>query len=289
MTDHSLARRNLVANFRSVTVFPGSDPETGRLTPHIDVLARWLSEYQQAYFTANAQIHEGRLHALGGRMLMLTGDHVLLAFEEVRRLGKIAAGYGTGFLLAVSLDGVARHRLAMATLRSAVPNLQFQIDCTSMKTSAPDAVRQDYRRALLEHVRSGGELRLVGALEDIRAAGLLECEEFNSTFISLSAPHTSQLRPVHRPHRFAPCRDFIGMYIGPGGDIYPCAGMVGHAPATLGSIESPFDDLLETLASTHDGITALSVSGPRVIAVAQDYPGDLCALHRRSLEDLAAL
>ena len=78
-------------------------------------------------------------------------------------------------------------------------------------------------------------------------------------------------------------------FIDPRGDIYPCAGMVGHKPARFGSIHEPFARMVDALAYTERSIDTLSRRGPRIPEEVAHFPADLCALHRQSVHGIASL
>ena len=291
------ARHNLVANFRTITLIAASSADTadsadstegGGTLPPLDVVGRWLREFNAAYLEANHHVHQGRLHALHGRRLVLVGDHLLPDFGAAGQLCEIALECGIGVALAVSIDGMARYPLAFATLRSAHPSLQLQIDCSALDAKLEPERLATCADVLRTHAESGGELNLVGDIAALRASGLLDCVEFNRMGFSVS-PFSGATRLMHRPHRIAPCRDFVSLHIDPAGRIYPCAGMIGHAASCLGSVNAPFADMLDTLAATRRSIDALVATGPRIAAYVEQYPVDLCALHRAEVASLAAL
>src|SRR6478735_8853839 len=76
------ARRNLVANFRSVSVHGAADGGPDRMGPPARALVRWLHEYHAAYVAANDAENGGRLHLLQTRTLTLSGDHLLHTTED---------------------------------------------------------------------------------------------------------------------------------------------------------------------------------------------------------------
>ncbi len=286
------AQWNLVTNFRSVTVLTALDEATGRLLPSLDDVGRWLQAFTEAFLEANQHVNGGRLHAFSGRRLVLTGDHLLPEFESVGRLCEVARQCGVAVLLSASLDALARHALALASLRSVHPALLMQIDCSGFDAGLAPTEREAYADVLRCLAESGVELNLVGDIESLRAAGLMNGEAFNSKGFSISSPK-SGVRPVHRLHHVSPCRDYIALYIDSHGDFYPCAGMVAHKASRLGSLSAPFGELLVALAHTRVSIDTLAPLGPRIASRFADqverYPVDLCALHRRAVSSPAAL
>jgi hypothetical protein len=94
---------------------------------------------------------------------------------------------------------------------------------------------------------------------------------------------------MHRLHRVAPCSDYLGWHVDAAGDVFPCIGMTGHAPARLGNIARPFAEVLQALAGTRDALVSLAERGPALPSAPSSVPFDLCALHRDAVTDLAAI
>jgi len=282
------ARRNLVANFRSVSVLSAADPGPDRLTPPARVLARWLEEYHLAYVEANEAVNGGLFHALQGRTLMLVGDHLLSTTEDVATMAEAAARCGMSTTLAVSVTAMAAHPHALAALRAAVP-LQFRIDCTGLDAQASPQALAACRATLASHVEAGGNVALMGDVATFRATGLLADELFTRTFLAIAPRPHPETRHMNRPHALAPCRDFIAWFVDAAGDLYPCAGMLGHVPARFGSVHEPFSRLADALAYSEASIDALARRGPRIAVDPSYFPADLCALHRLSVHGIATL
>ena len=289
MNTISDARRNLAANFRSVVVTTTPDPGSGRLDPPASVLVRWLAEYQHAYVEANDEVHDGRLHLLQARGLTLEGDRLPTSTEDIVALARAAMRCGMSTTIVVPLTALAAYAHAVAALRDALPALQYRIDCSCLNSRSSAQALAACRASLTEHVRAGGNVTLTGDVAPLRASGILADELFNQTFISISPRHDDGVRPMKRAHRFAPCRDFIAWFIDPQGEIYPCAGMLGHKPARFGSIHEPFTRLVDALAYSERSIDALSRRGPRIADDAAHFPADLCALHRQAVHGIASL
>jgi hypothetical protein len=283
------ARRNLTANFRSVVVTAALDPGSGRLDPPANVLARWLDEYHRAYVEANDEIHDGRLHLLQGRGLTIEGDRLLTSIEDIVILARAAMRGGMSTTIGVPVTALAAYAHAVAALRDALPSLQYRIDCSCLNSRSSATALAACHAALAAHVRAGGNVTLVGDVAPLRATGLLADELFNQTFISISPRRDDGVRPMRRAHRFAPCRDYIAWFIDARGEIYPCAGMLGHPPARFGSIHEPFARLVDALAYSERGIEALSRRGPRIADETLKFPADLCALHRQAVHGIASL
>lgn len=282
------ARRNLVANFRSVSVQGAPDPGQDRLGPPAKALARWLDEYHAAYVEANEEENGGSLHLLHARTLTLAGDHLLGATEDVVTMVRAAMRGGMSTTLAVSVSAMAAHPHALAALRDAVP-LQYRIDCTSLGPQSSPQALAACRATLSAHVEAGGNVSLIGEVATIRATGLLADELFNRNFLTITPRPHPGTRHMNRPHALAPCRDYIAWFIDAAGDVYPCAGMLGHAPARFGSIHEPFSRLIDALAYSAVTIDSLSRRGPRIADDHARFPADLCALHRLSVHGIATL
>lgn len=282
------ARRNLVANFRSVSVQSAADPGPDRLGPPARALARWLEEYHAAYVEANEAVNGGLLHLLQGRTLTLVGDHLLTVAEDVVTMAEAALRCGMSTTLAVSVVAMAAQPHAVAALRTAVP-LQFRIDCMGLGAPASPEALALCRATLAAHVEAGGNVALIGDIATIRATGLFAEELFNKTFLTIAPRPRAETRHMNRAHAFAPCRDFIAWFVDAAGDIYPCAGMLGHAPARFGSIHEPFSRLADALAYTELSIDGLARRGPPIAADPANFPADLCALHRLSVHGIATL
>jgi hypothetical protein len=281
-------RRNLVANFRSVSVLSAAASGPDRLGPPARVLARWLEEYHQAYLQANEVLNGGHLHALQGRTLTLVGDHLLATTEDVATMADAATRCGMSTTLVVSVIAMSAHPHALAALREAVP-LQFRIDCTGLDAqSAPQALTA-CRATLAAHVEAGGNVALIGDVATIRATGLLTDELFNKNFLAISPRPHHETRHMNRAHALAPCRDFIAWFVDAAGDLYPCAGMLGHVPARFGSIHEPFSNLADSLACSEVSIDTLARRGPRISDDQSRFPADLCALHRLSVHGIGTL
>jgi hypothetical protein len=283
--DHG--RRNLVANFRSVSVLSAEDPGPDRLGPPARALARWLEEYHLAYVEANEALNGGLLHALQGRTLTLVGNHLLAATEDVVTMAETAMRCGMATTLAVSVTAMAAHPHALSALRGAVP-LQFRIDCSGLDTQSSPQALAACRATLAAHVEGGGNVALVGDVATIRATGLLADELFNKNFLAITPRPHLETRHMNRPHAFAPCRDFIAWFIDAAGDLYPCAGMLGHVPARFGSIHEPFSRLIDPLARSEARVDHLARSGPRLDDRSR-FPADLCALHRVAVYGVGTL
>jgi hypothetical protein len=282
------ARRNLVANFRSVNVQGAADPGPDRLGPPARVLTRWLDEYHAAYVDANLCESGGSLHVMQGRTLTLAGDHLLGATEDVAAMVRAALRGGMSTTLAVTVTAMAAQAHAVAALRGAVP-LQYRIDCTELGPQSSPQALAACRATLTAHVEAGGNVSLVGDVATLRAAGLLADELFNRNFLTITPHPHPETRRMNRPHALAPCRDYIAWYIDEAGDIYPCAGMLGHAPARFGSLHEPFSRLIDALAYSAVSIDSLSRRGPRIADDQARFPADLCALHRLSVHGIATL
>jgi hypothetical protein len=250
---------------------------------------RWLGEYQQAYVEANDDVNEGRLHLLQGRGLTLGGDRLLAAAEDVVALARAATRCGMSTTIGVPITALSAYAHAVAALRDALPALQYRIDCSCLNSRSSAQALEACRATLAEHVRAGGNVTLTGDIAPLRATGLLADELFNQTFVSISPRQADGVRPMKRAHRFAPCRDYIAWFIDAQGEIYPCAGMLGHRAARFGSIHESFSQLVDALAYSERNIEALSRHGPRVANGATHFPGDLCALHRQSVHGIASL
>jgi hypothetical protein len=252
------------------------------------VLVRWLDEYHAAYVVANEAENGGSLHALQARTLTLGGDHLLACTEDVVTMAQAALRGGMSTTLAVSVAAMAAQPHAVAALRAAVP-LQYRIDCTGLDVQSSAQALAACRATLSAHVEAGGNVSLIGDVATIRATGLLADELFNRNFLTITPrPHTGT-RHMNRPHALAPCRDYIAWFVDAAGDVYPCAGMVGHAPARFGSIREPFSRLIDALAYSVVSIDSLSRRGPRIADDQARFPADLCALHRLSVHGIATL
>jgi hypothetical protein len=282
------ARRNLVANFRSVNVQIESDPGPDRLGPPARILTRWLEEYQAAYLEANDAENGGELHLLQARTLTLAGDPLLTATEDVATMARAALRCGMSTTLAVSVAAMAAHAHAIAALREAVP-LQYRIDCTALRPQSSPQALAACRATLTAHVEAGGNVALIGEIAALRAMGLLADDLFNQSFVTITPRPHPETRHMNRPHALAPCRDFIAWFIDAAGDIYPCAGMVGHAAARFGSVHEPFSRLIDALAYSAVSIDSLARRGPRIADDQARFPADLCALHRLSVHGIATL
>jgi hypothetical protein len=283
------ARRNLATHFRSVHVSTGVDQGPERIGPPAHVLARWLEEYHAAYVEANEAEHGGRLHLLRGRMLTLVGDHLLTTATDVATLAEAALRCGMSTTLAVSITAMAAHAHALVALREAMPGLQYRIDCTGVGVHASEQALAACRATLAAHVLAGGNVSLIGDVGPLRATGILADDLFNQTFVSITPVPEHETRHMNRAHAFAPCRDFIAWYVDAAGDLYPCAGLLGHAPARFGSVHEPFTRLVDALAYSEVGIDALARRGPRLPEEPARFPADLCALHRRVVHGIATL
>jgi hypothetical protein len=282
------AHRNLVANFRSVSVLGVEDPGPDRLGPPARVLARWLEEYHLAFVEANEALNGGLLHALQGRTLTLVGDHLLATTEDVVTMTEAATRCGMSTTLAVSVIAMAAYPHALAALREAVL-LQFRIDCTSLDAQASPQALAACRGTLAAHVEAGGNVALVGDVATIRATGLLTDELFNKNFLAITPRPHPETRRMNRAHALAPCRDFIAWFVDAAGDLYPCAGMLGHLPARFGSIHEPFSRLADPLARSEASIGSLARRGPRIADDPSRFPADLCELHRLSVHGIGTL
>jgi len=282
------ARRNLVANFRSVSVQVAADPGPDRLGPPARVLARWLDEYHAAYVMANEAENGGSLHVLQARTLTLAGDPLLACTEDVVTMARAALRGGMSTTLAVSVAAMAAQPHAVAALRDAV-SLQYRIDCTGLGAHSSPQALAACRATLSAHVEAGGNVSLIGDVAAIRATGLLADELFNRNFLTITPRPHPETRHMNRPHALAPCRDYIAWFVDSAGDVYPCAGMVGHAPARFGSIHEPFSRLTDALAYSAVSIDSLSRRGPRIADDQARFPADLCALHRLSVHGIATL
>jgi hypothetical protein len=289
------ARRNLATHFRSVHVSmrrPDGTPDgTAGLQPSVSELVRWLHEYQLAFVDAHGDAGYA-LHGLHGRSLTLEGEGLLEATEDIALLAETAARCGLTTTLAVAVSALAALPHAIAALRAAAPALGYRIDCGTLHAQASEQALKACRSALAEHVSHGGNLSMAGDVAALRATGMFAEELFNETFLTLHARPFPGVRHQQKPRQFSPCRDYIAWFVDAAGDIYPCAGLAGHAPARLGSIHDSFSNLLDALAYTAPRIDELSRCGPRVAvngSEASEFPADLCALHRRSVHGISSI
>ena len=281
------AQEHLLLHFRSVTVLCAPDG-AGGIAPSFDVLARWLEEYQQAFVAANAAIHANRPHAFLHRRLTLVAGDRLVATPSLERLGEVARGCGMLPVALLPLRALLDEPDATTRLRAAVPTLQLQLDCRVLSEPLPDEDRRRCVAALVALAEANGELTLVGDIATLRAEGLLEREAFNRTGLTMMRSPDG-LRPQHRLHASMPCRDFFAWHVDGAGDLFPCAGLSGHAPARLGSIARPFDALLPALGESWPALDAVGLRGPRLELPPQAGPFDLCALHREAVTRLSAI
>jgi hypothetical protein len=216
------------------------------------------------------------------------GDHLLNAVEDVATISQAALRSGISTTLGVSVAAMAAHPHAITALREAVP-LQYRIDCTGLGTQPSPQALAACRATLSAHVEAGGNVALIGDVATLRAAGLFADELFNKNFLTIMPRLHPETRHMNRAHALAPCRDYIAWFIDAAGDIYPCAGMLGHAPARFGSVHDPFVRLIDALAYSAVSIDALSRRGPRIADDQARFPADLCALHRLSVHGIATL
>lgn len=281
----------LIANFRSILIrLPGSaDPGTAATRAPAAAIARWLREYQGAYFKANHVLNGSRAHELRGRTLSFAGDGHLSYPEDVRAMAEPALAAGMSLSFTITLDAMTSQGHELAQLREQLPSLALAIDCSALDAPRPAEVLQQARAALHDHIGRGGEVCLTGRLSTLRTAGVLAGEAGNSTYVQIQGPLRHGLRPAHRPHDFAPCHSFFALTIDEQGDVYPCSGMLGHRPARLGSVHEPFSETLQALADHGARIESLARHGPRIDAPDVAYPTDLCALHRGAVSELSQL
>lgn len=281
----------LLGNFRSMVIQLRRRADAGALPARAPAvaIARWMREYQCAYFEANRVLHDGRPHELRGRVLTFAGDGHLLFPDDVSVMAEHALVAGMTPNLGVTLEALATCQRELASLRERFPSIALTVDCTPLQTPrTPDALHQ-VGAALDDHVGRGGELRLVGDLATLRATGLLSREAANRVFIQIQAPSLHGVRFVHRRHDFAPCREHFALNIDEQGDVYPCLGMIGHLPARFGSVHEPFDRILQTLSACGSRVESLGRHGPRFDAHDAVYPTDLCALHRAVVSEIGQL
>jgi hypothetical protein len=295
----ALARAEIsfIDNLRRITVMPQLDAscDPPRLLPSVDELLRWLGEYHQVFVQANQRWYGGRLHSFHHRQLTLAGCHLLAVPGEILRIGRRLLDIGLSLAISVPAEDMARYPLVLPTLRSELPGLYVQIECQSaqaeagLEDEATSELSPEARRALTSHVDSGGSLNLVSSIAGLRDAGLSQHEGFNRVGFSVARPAARGTRPMSRLHRVAPCSDYMGWHVDAAGDVFPCIGMVGHAPARLGNIAGRFADLLEALATTRDAMTGLAERGPTSLEAPASGRFDLCALHRDAVVSLAAI
>ena len=314
MTD-ALARAEMsfVDNLRRIAVIAQVDDSSGvpSLLPSVDALLRWIAEYNTAFIQANERWCGGRLHSFHHRQLTLAGRHLFLAPDDILRIGRFLQKIGISLAVSVSVRQMSRYPLVLPTLRSELPGLYVQIECAGAsvdsdtnveaeaeaqgeaeaeaEAEAEHGLSADSRRVLEAHVDSGGSVNLLSSIAELRHAGLAEHEGFNRAGFSVARPAPRGTRPMHRIHRVSPCSDYLGWHVDAAGDIFPCIGMVGHAPARLGNIADGFVDALHALAATRDAMVVLAERGPDFLAQPTSVPFDLCALHRDAVTDLGSI
>jgi hypothetical protein len=285
------AQRSFVDNLRRIAVLAQVDASSGApaLRPLAGDLLRWIGEYNEAFVQANERWCGGRLHAFHQRQLTLAGRDLLGVPDDVLRIGRRLPEIGISLALSVPIDAMTRYPLVLPMLRSELRGLYVQIDCSAAQDDEPSALSEAERQALTTHVDSGGSADLVSTIADLRRLGLAEHEGFNRVGFSVARPRGEGIRPMHRLHRVAPCSDYLGWHVDAAGDVFPCIGMTGHAPARLGNIARPFAEVLQALAGTRDALVSLAERGPALPSAPSSVPFDLCALHRDAVTDLAAI
>jgi hypothetical protein len=292
------AETSFIDNLRRVVVMSRLDESchAPTLRPGVDNLLRWIGEYHEAFVQANQRRYGGRLHSFHHRQLTVAGCGLLAAPGDILRLGRPLLEIGLSLAISVPAEDMARYPLALPTLRSELPGLYVQIECHSRQVDpaageadAGDGLSPETRRALTSHVDSGGGLNLVSSIAELRHAGLSEHEGFNRVGFSVSRPSVQGTRPMYRLHRVAPCSDYMGWHIDAAGDVFPCVGMIGHAPARLGNISAPFMEVLQALASTPDAMAGHAERGPTGLEPPASGRFDLCSLHREAVTQLAAI
>ncbi|HEX7687658.1 MAG TPA: hypothetical protein VF453_08125 [Burkholderiaceae bacterium] len=312
MTD-ALARAEMsfVDNLRRIAVIAQVDDSSGvpTLLPSVDALLRWVAEYNAAFVQANERWCAGRLHSFHHRQVTLAGRHLFLAPDDILRIGRYLQKIGVSLAVSVPIQEMSRYPLVLPTLRSELPGLYVQIECAEASAGVdadvdaattaaaaaepqPEAKRglsSESRRALEAHVDSGGSVNLLSSIAELRHAGLAQHEGLNRAGFSVARPAPRGTRPMHRIHRVSPCSDYLGWHVDAAGDIFPCIGMVGHAPARLGNIAGRFVDALHALAGTRDAMVGLAERGPDFLAPPASVPFDLCALHRDAVTDLESI
>jgi hypothetical protein len=285
----SEAHRNLAAHFRSIHVATGQDAGSARLQPSAPVLARWLTEYQEAYTEAQAPAGEASMHAMYGRSLTLEGDTLLTATEDVVLLGETATRCGLSTTLYLPITALTISAHSLPALHDALAGVRFRIDCTSLSPQASTEALNLCRSTLLAHARRGGNIALVGDLATLRATGLFEQALFNQAFVTVHPPPSGGVRPQHKARSSSPCRNYIAWFVNRAGDLFPCAGLASHGPARFGSIHEPFAGLIDSLACSGRRIEELAHRGPHLDVEDTAYPADLCALHRQQVHGIASL
>jgi len=267
------------AQFRSVVIVGWLSPDDV-LCPDVDAVAAFIDVLTLR--TSELLVEAGNsFHLFYGRSASIAIQGILNAIGQLGVLGQRLHRSGLSIELSVSADDALANPQALLVALEIVDSLYLSIPDASMPERA-EALRQ-----LLDVLLGKGTaLTLTADPAVLRALGLFAEVEFNRRYMTVIADTPQSGRMIKVPHvRKAPCSNHLRLYIDAAGDVYPCAGTVGFAPARMGRIFEPDIDRMLG-ATSHFDYVALAAHGPS-LADAPQTPFDLCDMHRRAIIELA--
>jgi hypothetical protein len=276
------ANGNLLRNFRTLVILTDF---VGGAGPDVAALLRWIEEYHDYFVRANAELNGSRFHAFAHRSLTITGPDLLKSGQAVAAIEALCGRLGIAANVSVMRRDVLEADSAQLEFLKR-PSLSLVVDLSDGEgESDPAALARDVSNLMA----LGPTVTFVGDLARLRESGITQSPTFNGRFFSfLASKPASTVRWFRKRWARNPCKEYMALYVDPLGDVYPCAGMVGHAPARFGNIEAPFQALVPALEQSVDAVKRLSSSGPAIPA-STPFPTDICRIHRDSVHSLQTL
>lgn len=264
--------------------------------------AKWLDRWLPWFLERNGVTSGRNLHLLYDRSVSTLGPGALALHGEISRLAAVAHEHGTTFASELYLvDCLTRPEVYERLLQEDVLN--------SVILNPENCSVADNEEAILMAVeaaaRHGVAVILLGSPGFWSAVGVLESDIVNSCNFRI-VPGKSEMaglvdlagkesRPALRSHEVStttasPCDTRFAAYVTPGGDIYPCLGLVGCEQWCLGSIDSIPEESRFATGEILNELTRWGRSGPNLGDSPSSFSDHIfhlpsvCAMHRQLVE-----
>lgn len=225
-------------------------------------LSDWLVRFD-GWYKAAVGVSAGRgLHLLYHRDVSLIGADILSCLPRIRLLGAVAVSRGFGLTVTLPIEDAATR---VTELRALVNLPGVTTVGLTIEASGLPADKDALSDALDEIVRARAHIVFVGSYPRIRALGLFDHPCVAGTQVTVhpnanAPPAGNGLRRPEQP--VMPCFGRLRLHVDPGGDIYPCLGLLGVESARLGHVDDPLEETVLGGRPYSLDVSALAMRGP---------------------------
>ena len=285
--DFSSGLRPAAQWFRSVAFLLEPDREGTDFAVPTAHLSDWLARFDD-WYKAAVGVPAGRgLHLLYHRDVSLLGVDILSYLPRIQSLGAVTASRGLGLTVTLPIEHAAARA---AELRALLDLSGVTTVGLTVEEGGPPVDTDALSDLLDDIVHARAHIVFVGSYPRIRALGLLDHPRVAGTQVTVHPKAPPAKGVLLRPEQpVMPCFGRLRLHVDPGGDIYPCLGLLGVASARLGSVDDPLEETALGGRPYPLDVPALATQGPALTGPEPDMRRTglpwACERHRLELSN----